>query len=187
LPWALGLFISTKQYAIVGLVVLPLLIERRDMFKAIVKIAAAVVIINLPFFAWNPGAFARSLVTAHTMQAFRPDALSFTAWIYRHSDGWVLPMWAALAAIAAATAEVLWRGVRSAAGFAAGMTLVLLVFFAFNKQAFCNYYYFLAATAWWSVAAARLRPELDGLPICAKISTNGGRHAEAGDLDRVFA
>jgi hypothetical protein len=30
------------------------------------------------------------------------------------------------------------------------------VFFAFNKQAFCNYYYFLMASAWWSVAAARL-------------------------------
>jgi hypothetical protein len=39
------------------------------------------------------------------------------------------------------------------------MTLVGLAFFAFNKQAFCNYYYFVIATACWAVAAIRM-PEV---------------------------
>jgi hypothetical protein len=192
LPWALGLFLATKQYAIVALPVLPLLIEPRKLPKALLQIGAALAIINLPFCLWNPAAFWRSLITAHALQSFRPDALSYPAWIYRRSAGWVLPTWAALSAIALASGEALWRGVRSPAGFAAAATLVLLLFFAFNKQAFCNYYYFLAASAWWSVAAARLSPArmaitLDESAVCAKISTDGGRHAEAGDLDRVFA
>jgi len=42
----------------------------------------------------------------------------------------------------------------SPAGFAAAVTAVHLFFFAFNKQAFCNYYYFVIATACWAIAAA---------------------------------
>jgi hypothetical protein len=160
LPYALGLFLATKQYAIVALPVLPLLIDpqyrEEKLPKAILKIAAVFAIINLPFFLWDPSAFVHSLVTSHYLQSFRPDALSYSAWIYRFTGGFILPMWVALAAIIFASAESLWRGVRSPAGFAAALTLVLLVFFAFNKQAFCNYYYFLMASAWWSVAAARL-------------------------------
>jgi uncharacterized membrane protein len=160
LPYALGLFLATKQYAIVALPVLPLLFDpqhrEEKLPRAILRMAAVLAIINLPFFLWNPAAFVRSLVTAHYLQSFRPDALSYSAWIYRCTGGFILPMWVALLAVIVASAEALWRGVRSPAGFAAALTLVLLVFFAFNKQAFCNYYYFLMASAWWSVAAARL-------------------------------
>jgi hypothetical protein len=160
LPWALGLFLATKQYAVLALPLLPLLVESKDDAdkwpRMLFKTAVVLAVINLPFFLWDPLAFMRSLVTAHFEQSFRPDALSYTAWIYRHSDGLVLPMWAALIATVAATGEALWRGVRSPAGFAGAIVLVLLFFFVFNKQAFCNYYYFMLAAAWWSVAAARL-------------------------------
>lgn len=159
LPWALGLFLATKQYAILALPLLPLLLEPGQRRQSLFKTAVVLAIVNLPFFLWNPVAFMRSLVVAHFMQAFRPDALSYPAWIYRHTGGLVLPMWAALLAIIAAYGESLWRGVRSPAGFAAALALVLLVFFAFNKQAFCNYYYFMIAGAWWSVAAAQLASE----------------------------
>ena len=47
------------------------------------------------------------------------------------------------------------EGVRSPAGFAAGLTLVNLAFFAVNKQAFCNYYYFVICTCCWAVAATK--------------------------------
>jgi hypothetical protein len=43
--------------------------------------------------------------------------------------------------------------------------VVFLLFFAFNKQAFCNYYYFEIATACWAAVAARnhsLSPERSG-------------------------
>jgi hypothetical protein len=36
------------------------------------------------------------------------------------------------------------------------VALVHLLFFAFNKQAFANYYYFVIATACWSIAAANI-------------------------------
>jgi hypothetical protein len=160
LPYALGLFLATKQYAIVILPILPLLMQPQPCLQklpqAILKTAAVLAILNLPFFLWNPSAFMHSLVTAQYLQSFRPDALSYSAWIYRHSDGWIMPMWAALLAVFIACIQALRRGVRSPAGFAAAATLVLLVFFAFNKQAFCNYYYFLMASAWWSVVAAKL-------------------------------
>jgi hypothetical protein len=155
----LGLFLSTKQYAIVALPVLPLLFDPeadgKSRGKWLLKTALVVAVLNGPFFVWGPSALMRSLVTAHFIQSFRPDALSYPAWIYRHTGGLILPMWAALLAITVATAESLLRGARSPASFAAALTLVLLVFFAFNKQAFCNYYYFLIATAWWSAAATR--------------------------------
>ena len=38
--------------------------------------------------------------------------------------------------------------------------------FQFNKQAFCNYYYLVIATACWSIAAARIprhRPAADAI------------------------
>jgi hypothetical protein len=47
-----------------------------------------------------------------------------------------------------------WRSRQSPAGFAGAVTLVNLVFIAFNKQAFANYYYFVIATAAWATAAA---------------------------------
>jgi hypothetical protein len=57
---------------------------------------------------------------------------------------------------AAAIALVLWKAPHTPAGFAAGVTLVTTLFFAFSQQAFCNYYYFTIATACWAIAAARL-------------------------------
>jgi hypothetical protein len=44
---------------------------------------------------------------------------------------------------------------RTAAGFAAGGALILLAFFAFNKQAFCNYYFVVVGALWCAVGAAR--------------------------------
>ena len=52
-----------------------------------------------------------------------------------------------------AIALALWRCPRTPAGFAAAVTVVYLTFFAFNKQAFANYYYFVVVTACWATAA----------------------------------
>jgi hypothetical protein len=42
---------------------------------------------------------------------------------------------------------------RTAAGFAGAVALTYLGFFAFNKQAFCNYYYFVLGALCSAVAA----------------------------------
>ena len=60
----------------------------------------------------------------------------------------------------------LHRAVHSPAGFATALTFTYLAFFEFNKQAFCNYYYLVIATACWSIAATRIprhRPAADAI------------------------
>jgi hypothetical protein len=54
---------------------------------------------------------------------------------------------------AAASALALWRLPRTPAGFAMANALTFMGFFAFNKQAFCNYYFFVIGTVCASLAA----------------------------------
>ena len=48
----------------------------------------------------------------------------------------------------------LWRAPRSAAGFAGSVGLVYLSLFAFSKQAFANYYFFVIGAFCCAVAAS---------------------------------
>jgi len=75
--------------------------------------------------------------------------------IHRHLPGWPVPSWIALLPLVAIIPVCLRRVTSSPAGFAAAVTAVHLMFFAFNKLAFCNYYYFVIATACWGIGAAR--------------------------------
>jgi hypothetical protein len=51
---------------------------------------------------------------------------------------------------------------RTPAGFALAVGFVYLVFFAFNKQAFCNYYFFPLAALCAAIAAADFTPRDGG-------------------------
>ncbi|MBK7858062.1 MAG: hypothetical protein IPJ65_05440 [Archangiaceae bacterium] len=81
------------------------------------------------------------MVALQVLQPFRTDALSYLAW---SGQGGGTPWPTSLAFVAAVAGVVLglWRQARTPAGFAATCALSYLGFFAFNKQAFCNYYYF---------------------------------------------
>jgi hypothetical protein len=57
-------------------------------------------------------------------------------------------------------------GARSPAGFAGSMAFCLGMFFAFNKQAFCNYYYLVLGLLCCALAA---QPTFGDF-----FSTNGG-------------
>jgi 4-amino-4-deoxy-L-arabinose transferase-like glycosyltransferase len=57
-------------------------------------------------------------------------------------------------------ALALWRAPRSPHGFALGVALVLGLFFAFNKQAFANYYYFVIGALCVAAATAPVRREI---------------------------
>jgi hypothetical protein len=171
LPWALGLFLASKQYAILAAPVLPLLMSGEEWRKGIWKTGVVLACVNVPFFVWGPGAIVRSILWVHAAQSFRPDALTYSAWVYRWTGYMVLPGWIAVAGMGVAMGEALWRGVKSPAGFAGAVTLVLMVFFAFNKQAFCNYYYFMMAAAWWAVGATKLA----GAGIAAQDEAAAGR------------
>ena len=122
----------------------------------VIKAGLLVAVINLPFLLWNVREFTRAVVLLQFMQPFRTDALSYLVWMYSGTAGAKPLIWVPLMVVIPATTLALWCGRRSPAGFAAALTLVTVLFFAFNKQAFCNYYYFVIATACWSVAAAQL-------------------------------
>jgi hypothetical protein len=158
LPYALGLYFSTKQYSVLSLPLLPLLIEGpnhwRTLGRVVIKAGIVVAAINLPFFLADPHAFLRSVVVFQFLQPFRDDALSYLVLIHRLYPDFHPPMWLALLPLVIVIPLSLRRLSSSPAGFCAAVTAVHFFFFAFNKQAFCNYYYFVIATACWAIAAA---------------------------------
>lgn len=160
LPYALGLFLASKQYSILAIPAVWLLLEEPNRGKGFARtILIAVVVaavVTLPLMLWNLREFLRAVAFWQLVQPFRPDAMSYLVWFYNHT-GRRPPIWTPLAAAAAAVVLALRRAPRTAAGFAAAVTLIYLTFFLFNKQAFCNYYYFTIATACWAVAAVQPR------------------------------
>jgi hypothetical protein len=163
LPYALGLLFATKQYTVLMVPLVWLLVDEPRSSKKLAillgKAAAVALAITLPFFLWDARAFYRAVVAFQFLQPFRLDALSYLVWIHHNYPQLTIERWAPFACVLPAIAFSLWRCSRSPAGFAAAVTLVYLTFFAFNKQAFANYYYFVVATACWSAAASRLTAE----------------------------
>jgi len=159
-PYALGLYFSTKQYTILTLPLLPLLVEGPNHWRmagrVLVKAGLVVAAINLPFLLWNAHEFIRAVFVFQLLQPFRNDALSYLVLIHNWKPGLPLPMWISLVPLVIMIPVCLRRAASSPAGFAAAAALVHLLFFAFNKQAFANYYYFVFATACWSIAAANI-------------------------------
>ena len=147
LPYALGLLLAIKQYMIFALPLAYLLLPHplppwKELRKFALLTAATILLVSLPLALWNPAAFWKDVVLLQLYQPFRSDALSYLAWFAQ--DGAArLPTSLAFLAAFLALGIALWRAPRTPAGFAAGVALVYLAFFAFNKQAFCNYYYFV--------------------------------------------
>jgi hypothetical protein len=158
LPYALGLFFATKQYAVLTLPFISFLVAPEDRWADIGRLLGKAMLvagaITLPFFLWDPHAFWRAVVQFQFIQPMRWDSLSYLVGMYRWVPRFPLLMSAAFVAIVPVIGLAVWRCPRSPAYFAAATTLVSLVFFAFNKQAFCNYYYYVVATACCAAAAA---------------------------------
>lgn len=167
LPYVFGLTLAIKQYSVflVPLVVLLLPEPRRQLWGFLWRAGATALAVSLPFALPDPKAFFHSVVALHVHQPFRTESLSYlAAWVSRgHAPP---PMWIPFIAVAGALGLGLWRAPRSPAGFAAAAALTYATFFAFNKQAFCNYYYFVVATLCLAVAATRL-PTPDNTPRTA--------------------
>ena len=156
LPYALGALLFSKQYLVFTLAFSQLLWGRPWVWNVHVRrLCTALAVagaIALPFFFWSPRAFLHSVVEFQLKQPFRTDALSYLSeWAARY--GTHLPSWIGFVAALLALVFVLRLGHWSPAGFAVGSALIYGVFFAFNKQAFCNYYYFVLGTVCCALAA----------------------------------
>jgi hypothetical protein len=121
-PWLVGAFVALKQYLVLAVPAALLLVrDRREAFHFLTRAAIAGAALTLPFVLWNPDAFWRSVVALQFHQPFRHDALSYHSW-------WTL------------------RGHTQPPelmSFVAAVALTFFAFFSFNKQAFCNYYFFV--------------------------------------------
>jgi len=172
---ALGLLLAIKQYliAVVPLVFLlaPGEANARAALRVLLKAIALAALLTVPMFLWNPSAFVKDIFWFQIRQPFRSDALSYLAWFAQHT-GTQLGSWVGFVAVLPALVLGARRAPRTPAGFAAASGLVFLAFFAFNKQAFCNYYFFILAVLFTAAGLA---------------SASGGRRALAagvGDGDR---
>ena len=155
-PWLFGAFVALKQYLVFALPAAVLLasksFDRREAAIFLTKGALLGAIVTLPFVLWDPEAFWRSVVTLQIRQPFRPDALSVLSWWAGQGHEQPSSLIAFIVA-GIASAVGLWRLPHTPAGFATAIGLTFFAFFLFNKQAFCNYYFFVVGTLYVSVAA----------------------------------
>jgi hypothetical protein len=147
-PVLVGLLIASKQYLIIAapcaLLLIPPPWNWRKVLRWVVVAAIAGLAVTIPFIAHDPHGFIRCAITPSVNAAFRYDALSLLA-LYADRTG-VTPNGLIGFGMAALMIPLaLWRGPRSPGGFAMGVGLVFMVFFAFGKGAFCNYYYLIIA------------------------------------------
>jgi hypothetical protein len=142
LPWVLGLALAVKQYTLFMVPAAWHLLPRPIDKRFVLKVVAIGAVVTVPFFLWGPKDFWHDVVALQVLQPFRTDALSYLAWSAARPGGTAWPTSLAFVAAIVGGGLGLWRQARTPGGFAATCTLSYLGFFAFNKQAFCNYYYF---------------------------------------------
>ena len=161
---ALGLWIAAKQYMILVLPLLrrvaPGLGSRRDRRQTVLAAVLLAAAVTVPFAATEPRSFLRSVGQWQFVQPFRHDALSYPAMEAALHPAKEIGRLGHVAVpfAAAAMAIVLagWKAPRTPGGLMVGAALVFFCFFAFNKQAFCNYYLFVIGLC--CCAAAGLDP-----------------------------
>src|SRR5262245_16923050 len=145
----LGLLFAVKQYAIFAAPLVLLLPMRSSedsaggRLRLLFKAAAVAVAVTLPMFLLDPAAMIRDLITFQVLQPFRAESLSIPGWWRRSMECAELPAWLSFAAIVPATLLAVWRRRATEFGLPLATALVLMVFFAFGKQAFVNYYQFV--------------------------------------------
>jgi hypothetical protein len=137
----LGLLFALKQYFLLfaPLLLLPGRRARRALIAA--GVAAGTVV---PFALVDPAGLWHGLVTHHLANPFRADSLSLPAAL--STSGVLLPSWVGIAASVVPYALLL-RLRRDLAALLLVACLSLLCFFAFGRQAFCNYYYLVCGAA----------------------------------------
>jgi hypothetical protein len=167
----LGLLLVCKQYMFFAVpaawLLMPVIPKGKRLRIGLETIVVGAAV-SVPFAAVGGRRFFQSVVVWQFHQPFRIDALSYPAlfaltfpnWATSHHIELLAPIAGFLAAIVV-LAICLWRLPRSPAGFAAAIGLTMLAFFAFNKQAFCNYYYFVIAAFCTAIAAAGTGGELN--------------------------
>jgi hypothetical protein len=151
LPIVLGIFLASKQYApAFAILVLARADSRGAGARLFVQATAVALLITAPLALWNFSAFWRSAVLVQIDAPFRSDALTIAAWMgvakWSEAGRMLLPFSLLFSAIALA----IWK--RREVSISAGVALGSIVFFAFSKQAFSNYYLFVMSAMACAIA-----------------------------------
>jgi hypothetical protein len=178
-PYVLGLFLATKQYLIFVVPLAFLLVEPgggwRRYVSFMARAAVVALFVTLPMAIWNLREFLHSAVLLQIGQPFRNDALAYPAAIWWAGEALAIKGFSAaavhrvqqlavltskLAFPAAITAVILClrRLPRTPASFSLAIAITYLAFYSLNKQAFCNYYFFVIAALGCAIAAQSARP-----------------------------
>lgn len=159
LPLALGCLICAKQYTVFLLPLLPLLVpERAKMWPLIGKSLAVALVLTLPMALWDVDGFSRSAVLMQFKQPFRADSLSYLVAVLNATGRQLSPILGFAALLGG-----LFFGLRAAktpSHWVAAGAVAYLGFFALNKQAFANYYFWVFGLLLAAVAVA-LPPSAD--------------------------
>ncbi len=157
LPYAVGLLFVTKQFLVIVVPIVYLLIryqsiELKQAGPWVLKVVVTGAIVTLPFALWGFDGFWKSVVMLQFHLPFRPDSLSYLAFFATEGQPPITHYFAFLIA-GFGSLLAFWRVPRNPAGFFVSAALIFILFFAFNKQAFCNYYFLVLGLSCVAVAA----------------------------------
>lgn len=111
----------------------------------------------LPFALRTPYGFYRGILGMHVNGPFRADALAIPALIVQRT-GRIVPTWVGfLAALLPVAGAWAFRIPRTPAVLLLASCLAFGLFYLLGRQAFCNYYYLLDATALFAAATLDTR------------------------------
>jgi hypothetical protein len=150
-----GLLIVSKQYMFATLALTPLLAHSRrwrEVGPFLAESAVVALVATLPLAMLALPGFWRSAVVLQFQQPYRWDSLSFPAWLGDGVRAAPWPWWTAFAALGITVAISLARCARNVWGFAGAVAICYLLFFAFGKQAFANYYLVVIAAMCCTIA-----------------------------------
>lgn len=151
-----GLALGSKQTMFWLVPLLGLLPGFRPRLQVLaLGVAAATV---APFVVLDWHAFYRANIEFVFGLPARPTALTLLNWYHLVLGGEVSP-WPGFLAAAALVVIARWRLSRSLGAFAASAALTYALFFALNKIAFANYYFFVLGLSALSAAAALSRQQ----------------------------
>lgn len=162
LPWIVGLFFASRQYLILAaplaLALLPRPLSARTSARFLGRATLAAVVATLPLAVWDFEALAKCVWRVQAAMPPRPDALSFLALYASRHDGAFPPYYGGFALLLLAVLGALLRGARGAADVCLALGGGYVLFFAFNKFAFCNYYVSALAALTAGAISTRSRP-----------------------------
>jgi len=154
LPLALGVLFASKQYSVLTIPFVALLLPEFS-WKSYLKLTAQAISVasalTLPMAFWDFSHFWSNVVMFEVLQPFRKDALSFSVLVH-------IPMLLIILAVTAGTAWTLRVVKRHPAMFPACFAFTFTIFVCTNKQAFANYYFLIAQSLCLAAVAFEIPP-----------------------------